>query len=85
MNKNIVYVVLGVIVLALLAWFYMQPSATEPVGGVAPVSTTTAAVSAAAGTSDTVKASVPGAIGKTNPFVQSSVNPVSGYQNPFGQ
>lgn len=55
------------------AWWFLKP-VSNPVASDA---------SNGAQTSDTVKASVPNAIGNTNPF-QSDVNPVSGYQNPFG-
>ena len=82
MTKNTLYLVLGVVVLVLLgAWFYFK-GGTAP--APAPVSTTTAAIGASAQTGDTVKTGVPSAVGKTNPF-QSNVNPMSGYQNPFGQ
>lgn len=82
MQRNTLYIVLAVVVLVLLgAWLYMRPAAS-PAG--TSTSAPTTPLGSAMQTGDTVKSAVPGAVGKTNPF-QSNMNPVGGYQNPFGQ
>lgn len=83
MTKNML--VLGISILVLLVVvFYLRSGLNAPAPTESTTATSTAAISASAATGETVKTAVPDAIGKTNPF-QSDVNPVSGYQNPFGQ
>ena len=84
--KKILYIVLGVVVVAAVAggaWFFMKKGTGESTAETA-ASTTTTIIDNAAKASDAVTAGAPSAIGKTNPF-KANVNPVGGYQNPFGK
>ncbi|MFA6502751.1 MAG: hypothetical protein WCT45_00650 [Candidatus Paceibacterota bacterium] len=79
MKNNSLYVVLVCIVLVLLGvWWYVQRPSSG--GSAGPASD----IGAAAETAASAQSSVSGAVGNTNPF-GAEVNPLSGYQNPFGQ
>ncbi len=77
MNRTLLYVII-IVIIALAAWVYFR----SPKPAEAPVGTN--AIGAAAGTADTVKATMPAAVDSANPFT-ADVNPTSGYKNPFGQ
>lgn len=84
MNKYI-YIVIGVVVLVLLAagaWSFYSGSMPGLIRPVEQEQPALATASAPGQTADTVKATMPDAVGKVNPF-KADVNPVSGYQNPF--
>lgn len=82
--KTFLYLLLAVAVLVLAAWFYLKSGSAVSPRTNAPTNTTNSAIGTGAQAGAAAKAAVPGAIGNTNPF-KSNVNPVSGYQNPFGR
>lgn len=80
--KNFGYLLLAVLI-ALGGWFYFNSKSTPPSSSNVAGDATASAVGAGAQAGDTATAGVPNAVGNTNPF-ESNTNPVSGYQNPFG-